>query len=1031
MSDRSTGQAPSRLMAVLGPTNTGKTHLAIERMLGHASGMIGLPLRLLAREIYDRIVKLRGARSVALITGEEKIVPPRATYFVCTVEAMPLNRPVEFLAIDEIQLCADRDRGHVFTQRLLHARGTFETMFMGAATMTPLIRRLLPEAEILTRERYSELTHTGPKKLTRLPRRSAIVAFSAENVYAIAELIRRQRGGAAVVMGSLSPRTRNAQVSLYQSGEVDFLVATDAIGMGLNMDVDHVAFAGISKFDGRKTRYLTPQEVGQIAGRAGRYRTNGTFGVTGDCPPLDEDLVDCVQSHAYEPLTEAMWRNSALDFDSLKDLLRSLEQGAPEAGLRLAEPALDELVLRDLSKDQDVQNAVRDRTKLFRLWDVCQLPDFRKTSFEDHVRLVLDLFQRLNTSRIADDWIAPQLKALDRPEGDIDMLSARLAGVRTLAYCANRADWLKSPDTWREQTKALEEKLSDALHIKLMQRFIDRRTSALMKALNVSEDLTAGIDQDGIVTVEGHEVGRLTGLRFEQAKGGSALEDKALRGTAQKVVTPELSRRLTQLANDPADLFQLTGEGLVLWRGQGAGQLQGHDLFSPKVKLLSDMAPEPLLAKARARLEAFVLEECRRNLGPLFRLKDGLDSGTLKGLGRGIAYRLVEQMGVLSRHHAREDIKALTPPERKALRDLGVEIGAFAIACPQLLKPRALRIFAAFTHALPTVTAEADQVKPMTGPRLDPEQETKALSMRGLMRVGRLSVPVQLLARIDEALRTAPSQMGASTVSETLAQTLNLSLDRLGEILKNLGFNRVRALSGEDGSPLELWRRPREGAQPVQGSPSPERQRNNPNTDNSRAERSERPDRKDQRARPDLRQKEAAPAVMDPNSPFAKLLGLKIAAPEPAPRPQKAKKEPKPLAKADKTARGNAAQKDAQAPQTRINFDVYAWLTPEELTARQEAKKQKRNRKKAKSQKGARQEGQDPTPQTESAKADGARADAAKASARQDYYGWYTTEEMGAFDAARTNRRRRRRPRGKGGKGQKSQAATPSAPAEA
>src|SRR5580658_4692360 len=374
MSARSTGAAPPRLVAVLGPTNTGKTHLAVERMLGHASGMIGLPLRLLAREIYDRIVKLRGARCVALITGEEKIVPPRPQYFVCTVEAMPLARDVEFLAVDEIQLCADPERGHVFTHRLLTARGRFETMFLGAATMAPLIRRLLPGVEIVMRERFSKLTYEGPKKITRLPRRTAVVAFSAAEVYAIAELIRRQRGGAAVVMGNLSPRTRNAQVALYQSGEVDFLVATDAIGMGLNMDLGHVAFAGLRKFDGRRTRWLAPQEIGQIAGRAGRYLRDGTFGVTGECPDIDPDLAAQVENHAFEPVLAAEWRNSRLDFHSLAALMRSLAAPPPIAGLKLSEEAQDETTLRQLSVDEMVARRCRDRANLVRLWEVCQIP---------------------------------------------------------------------------------------------------------------------------------------------------------------------------------------------------------------------------------------------------------------------------------------------------------------------------------------------------------------------------------------------------------------------------------------------------------------------------------------------------------------------------------------------------------------------------------------------------------------------------------------------------------------------------------
>ena len=421
MSDRPSGLGPSRLVAVLGPTNTGKTHLAVERMLGHASGMIGLPLRLLAREIYDRIVKQRGAHAVALITGEEKIVPPRAVYFVCTVEAMPLSREVEFLAIDEIQLCADPERGHVFTHRLMHARGTRETMLLGAGTMAPLVRRLLPHAEIVGRERLSRLTYAGPKKLTRLPRRTAVVAFSADQVYAIAELIRRQRGGAAVVMGSLSPRTRNAQVALYQSGEVDFLVATDAIGMGLNMDVDHVAFAGLRKFDGRRTRYLQPQEVGQIAGRAGRFQKDGTFGVTGEADDMHPDLVEAVEAHRFQPVLAAEWRNSKLDFSSLGGLMRSLAQAPEREGLRLAAEALDEATLRQLAADPDVADRARDRAGLLRLWDACQTPDFRKVAAEEHVRLVKDFFLHLTgrPGRVPEDWIARQYAHLDRTDGDI------------------------------------------------------------------------------------------------------------------------------------------------------------------------------------------------------------------------------------------------------------------------------------------------------------------------------------------------------------------------------------------------------------------------------------------------------------------------------------------------------------------------------------------------------------------------------------------------------------------------------------
>ena len=650
MSHRPSGQAPSRLVAVLGPTNTGKTHLAVERMLGHASGMIGLPLRLLAREIYDRIVKARGVRAVALITGEEKIVPPRAHYFVCTVEAMPLRRQVEFLAVDEIQLAADPERGHVFTHRLLHARGQFETMLLGAATMAPLIRRLLPDAEIVTRERFSALTYAGPRKITRLPRRTAVVAFSADSVYAIGELIRRQRGGAAVVMGSLSPRTRNAQVALYQSGEVDFLVATDAIGMGLNMDVDHVAFAGLHKFDGRRARDLRPQEVAQIAGRAGRYRRDGTFGVTGGCEAMDDAIVEAVENHAFETVKSAQWRNAALDFDSLADLLRSLSAPPTRPGLVASQEALDELTLRHMAADPTVANRCRDRSALLRLWDVCQTPDFRKTTREEHLRLVHTLFEPLGAGRrLAPDWMAGQLRGLDRLDGEIDALAVRLAGVRTLAYVAHRPDWLTDPEHWRETARRVEDRLSDALHEKLMARFIDRRTSALLRGLGRRDDLLAGVARDGSVTVEGHFVGRLRGLAFEPAKTVGVLEAKALRAAAERAVAPEMARRLGALASDGDEAFAVDPHGVVSWRGDAVAALAGDQPFSPLVRLYGSLGPEPTRARAARRLEAFVAAEAGRRMVALKRLIDAVTDGAVKGLARGVAYRIIEAGGAIAR----------------------------------------------------------------------------------------------------------------------------------------------------------------------------------------------------------------------------------------------------------------------------------------------------------------------------------------------------------------------------------------------
>lgn len=810
MSDRPTGAAPSRLTAVLGPTNTGKTHLAVERMLGHASGMIGLPLRLLAREIYDRIVKLRGARSVALITGEEKIVPPRPAYFVCTVEAMPLGREVDFLAVDEIQLCGDPERGHVFTHRLLHARGKAETMFLGAGTMAPLVRRLLPEAEIVTRERFSRLSYDGPKKLTRLPRRSAVVAFSADAVYAIAELIRRQRGGAAVVMGGLSPRTRNAQVALYQSGEVDFLVATDAIGMGLNMDVDHVAFAGLRKYDGRRTRWLHAPEIGQIAGRAGRYRRDGTFGVTGECPEIDPDLVEAVEHHAFEPVPAAEWRNARLDFDSLPFLLRSLAAPPPYGGLNLAKEAVDEITLRQLARDEDVARRARDRANLIRLWDVCQTPDFRKVSLEEHVRLVGDLFAHLTGARrrVPDDWIDGQFKALDRLDGDIDALSGRLANVRTLAYVANRPDWLRDPPHWQEATRALEDRLSDTLHERLMQRFIDRRTSALMRGLRVREELDAGVAADGQVTVEGHVVGRLTGVNFEPAKGASVLEDKALRAAAQTAVGPEIAKRLGRLAAEPDAAFALTPDGMALWRGDAAGVLASGEPFNPRVRLLGELGPPPARERAAKRLEAFVAAEAARRLAPLRKLERAAAEGKVRGLARGIAWRLFEAGGVIDRRAVEAEVRALSQAERRVLKSLGVRFGAFSLFQPRLLTAEALAFAAPFAGlAAPGWSPPSDRLVALP----DPAPTDRALAWRGLRSVGRLAAPVETLERLDVLLRAAPRQGGGALLGEQAAVELGWSPEQLAQVLRALGFApAVRARPGEPTA----WRRRQPAAAP-------------------------------------------------------------------------------------------------------------------------------------------------------------------------------------------------------------------------
>ncbi|MFC5373201.1 helicase-related protein [Brevundimonas faecalis] len=784
MSDRSAGLAPSRVTAILGPTNTGKTHLAVERMLGHASGMIGLPLRLLAREIYERIVKLRGAASVALITGEEKIVPPRPAYFVCTVEAMPMERQVEFLAVDEIQLVADPERGHVFTQRLLHARGRFETMFLGAGTMAPLMRSLVPDAEIVSRERLSTLSYAGSKKLTRLPRRSAVVAFSTEQVYAIAELLRRQRGGAAVVMGSLSPRTRNAQVELFQSGEVDFLVATDAIGMGLNMDVDHVAFAGLRKFDGRRTRWLHAAEIGQIAGRAGRHLRDGTFGVTGEAEDLDEDILEQVVEHRFDPVEAAEWRNARLDFDTLPDLLRSLTVAPERFGLRLTAQALDETLLRRFAADEDVKKIARSRGALMRLWEACQLPDFQKTTLDEHARLSKEIFTALTggRGRLTEDWIAPRFNDLDRDDGQIDQLSARLSGVRTLSYIANRPDWVAGAQAWRDRTKALEERLSDVLHDRLTARFVDRRTTALMRALNVRSDTLAGVAEDGEVTVEGEPVGRLDGVRFTPDAGGSALADRALRQAATRAVSPEIARRLGRLAADGDEAFGLTPDGDVLWRGALTAKVVGGDPFSPRLRLLGDLGPAPARERAQRRMEAWLAAEAGRALRPLRRLRQAVESGALTGLPRGLAFRLIEAGGVLPRREVERDLAALSQHERRTLKTFAVRVGACTVWLPEAVKPRALVLAQAFV-ASEGFRPAGDGLLPLPSPAPSP----RALSAFGRRAVGAWSAPIEALERFADLSRAA----GKAPLDQEALTTLGWTADQARAIQTALRVPRA------------------------------------------------------------------------------------------------------------------------------------------------------------------------------------------------------------------------------------------------
>lgn len=685
--------------AVLGPTNTGKTHLAIERMLGHSSGLIGLPLRLLAREVYQRLVERAGADQVALITGEERIKPHNPRYWVSTVEAMPRDLDVAFVALDEIQIAADLDRGHVFTDRMLNRRGREETLLLGAATMRPLVEKLLPGVSILVRPRLSNLTFAGEKKLTRLPRRSAIVAFSSDEVYAIAELIRRQRGGAAVVLGALSPRTRNAQVALYQSGDVDYLVATDAIGMGLNLDVDHVAFAGDVKFDGWQFRKLNPGEFSQIAGRAGRAQRDGTFGTTGRCAPFDAELVERLESHSFEPHRVLQWRNTTLDFRSIEALHASLSEVPREEGLTRAPTADDVRVLEVAARQDEVRRFATGRSEIERLWETCQLPDYRKVSPASHSDLVITVYGDLmRHGRIDTDWFARQVALADRAEGDIDTLSGRIAQIRTWTFAANRPDWLDDPEHWRGVTRSVEDKLSDALHERLAHRFVDRRTSVLMRRLRENAMLDTEITKGGDVVVEGHVIGHLLGFQFAADPSAGGPEAKALRATAQKALAGEIESRAAKLAEGADEAFVLSADGTLRWVGDPVAKLiPGEEVLAPRLKIIAD---EHLTGPARdgvqARLDLWLKAHIEKLLGPLLTLGRAED---ITGIARGIAFQLVEALGVLERHKVAEEMKALPQEARALLRGHGVRFGAHHIYIPSLLKP-APRTLAAQLWAL-------------------------------------------------------------------------------------------------------------------------------------------------------------------------------------------------------------------------------------------------------------------------------------------------------------------------------------------
>ena len=784
--------ARARVTAVLGPTNTGKTHYAIERMLAHRTGVIGLPLRLLAREVYDRIVAQRGPSVVGLVTGEERIVPDRCQYWVCTVEAMPLDIGADFVAVDEIQLCADPDRGHVFTDRLLRARGLHETLFLGAETMRGAIAGLVPGVTFLKRERFSELTFTGSKKISRMPERSAIVGFSVDNVYAIAELIRRTKGGCAVVMGALSPRTRNAQVALYQNGDVDYLVATDAIGMGLNLDIKHIAFSATAKFDGHRMRQLYPQELAQIAGRAGRHTENGTFGVTGEARPFDDTVIEAIEEHRFDPVRKLHWRNHDLEFGSAERLIASLERHTHDPWLTRARDADDVQALKALFEMPEVKDKLTGPKRVQLLWDVCRIPDFRNAGGGEHTSLLARIFdflvgRGLGGGKVPSDWMKKAVERIDKPGGDIDTISKRLAYIRTWTYVAQRKGWVEDESHWREETRAVEDRLSDALHAALTQRFVDRRTSVLMRRLKQKETLVAEVNDKGEVTVEGEFAGRLEGFRFSQDASASPDQARVLRTAAVQALRPEFHLRADKFYNAADTEMDFTEQGGLMWGTSAIGKLvKGGEITKPTVEAFVDEeAGEEVAEKVRRRLQHFIDRKVATQFEPLLAM--GRDE-TLQGLAKGFAFRLAEGLGVLDRGVIAAEVKELDQEARSALRKHGVRFGQYTIFQPALLKPAPTRLrlvlwslwngLSEFPESPPPGLVTIPNIAAVPKPHY---------TLAGYHPAGTRAIRIDMLERLADILRQKDTKAGFEATPDMLSIT-GMTLEQFSDLMGGLGY---------------------------------------------------------------------------------------------------------------------------------------------------------------------------------------------------------------------------------------------------
>ena len=923
------------LTLVLGPTNTGKTHLALERMTGYASGMIGFPLRLLARENYDRLVRKLGVGKVGLLTGEERILPVGARYLCCTVESMPLdanadaelaNRRFDFVAVDEVQLAGDRERGHVFTDRILHARGAFETMFMGAETAAPLLKALLPDAKFEFRDRMSRLAYAGPKKLTRLPRRSAIVAFSAADVYQIAEFVKRQRGGAAVVMGRLSPRTRNAQVELYQNGDVDFLIATDAIGMGLNLDLGHVALSADMKFDGRQMRKLLPSEMAQIAGRAGRHMNDGSFGVTDGCHALEPEMIDAIEQHRFAPLRAFYWRSRNLTFSSIDQLLGSLEAPPPLPFLFRKGDALDHQALTALASRDDIRSAVSGARDVRLLWAVASIPDFRQSLHENHYDMLANIFLTLVAKGVlGNDMVAKAMAQLDRVDGDIDTLMTRLAYIRTWTYITHRSDWTDNPIEWQDRARSIEDRLSDCLHGRLSERFVDKRAAHLSRRLKETKNLIASVKDDGTVLVEGEEVGRLDGFTFHPTLADG--EDKApILAAARRGLPDEIERRVRAFVASADPAFRLGADGVVKWREAEVARLvKGDGLYVPRPELVSsDLLSIDQTQRMAQRLVGFTAAHVETILGRLIVLEtpDAAPVGdhkpktepksaavpadapitdaaaadapatdapaadapqdvtqtSLSGAAKGIAFILYERLGSVPTAEIGHLIRAMQDSDKPRLARLGLRFGVETVYMPELLKPAQIELRSllfslangAFFEGAPPPAGRVaiDAIADV------PDAYWLAVGYR---RLGQRVMRVDMVERVAMLVRVAARQ-GQFKIAEDMLSLAGATREQMALMLLDLGCVIVgeEAVEDPEKPALQIFERKRKARPPRSDkAPAPNQRRGAKPKDDRKAQ-----NRKPKPAggKPQSGQRRQAEKQPDPNSPFAVLAALKTKA---------------------------------------------------------------------------------------------------------------------------------------------------------